>query len=459
MPDMTGRIAVLGLGRSGDAVVRWALSRPGTLASDVAVFVEHDTPALKDAAEAWRSRGVRVELGAQEVPDDGFSLIVASPGIAPGRPLLASARRSGVPVVSELELAYRVARAPFVAITGTNGKTTTTSLVTHLLEGAGRHAQAAGNIGRPALDAATVAGPDGVIVAECSSFQLALTLDFHPRVAVLLNITPDHIDWHGSLEAYAQDKARVFANMTAGDVAIIDVDDPGSAPWAEAVARRGVTVVPVSYAGSTGARVRDGVLVVDVGEGDVPLLRADDLRIRGMHNVSNALAAAAVALALGVPAAAVIDGLRSFAPMEHRLEPVGTVAGVSYVNDSKATNPDAVMKALTAFGEQPVIVLLGGHNKGNDFGPLAEACGRRCRLAVLYGEARDELTAAFRAANAPHRLATGMLDALSVACEAAVAGDVIVLSPACASFDEFENYEQRGRVFATAVSRLAVEGR
>jgi len=452
------RIAVLGLGRSGDAVVRWALGRPGTGPADVAVFVEHDTPRLAEAASAWRAEGVRVGLGADALPDEGWDLVVASPGISPSRPLLRSARLLAVPVISELELAYRLSTAPFVAVTGTNGKTTTTALITHLLRQSGRDAVSVGNIGVPAVAAAPAVAGDGIVVAECSSFQLALTLDFHPRVAILLNITPDHIDWHGSLESYASDKARIFANMGPGDHAVVDVDDAGAAVWADVVAGRGLRVVRVGLSNGD-ARVADGVLTVDVGEGDISLVGADELLIRGGHNISNSLAAAAAALVMGASPDAVREGLRTFEPIEHRLEPVGTVRGVEYVNDSKATNPDAVMKALTAFGSTPVLILLGGRNKGNDFRPLAEACGARCRLAVLYGECRPELEAAFASCGAPFALADSMADALSVASGSALPGEVVLLSPACASFDEFSDYEDRGRRFAAAVARMARETR
>ena len=452
------RVAVLGLGRSGDAVVRWALGRPGASPSDVAVFVEHDTPRLAQSASLLRATGVRVELGAVSVSDEGWDLVVASPGISPSRPLMRSAARLGVPVISELELAYRLSVAPFVAVTGTNGKTTTTALITHLLREDGRNAVSVGNIGVPAVATAPCVGADGVIVAECSSFQLALTLDFHPKVAVLLNITPDHIDWHGSMDAYAADKTKVFANLRPGDVAVIDVDDPGSAGQAASVARRGVQVVHVGLSGGD-ARVEDGLLVVDAGSGGVPLVRVDELLIRGVHNVSNALAASAAALAMGASPDAVRAGLTTFEPIEHRLDPVATIGGVEYVNDSKATNPDAVMKALTAFGSTPLIILLGGRNKGNDFGPLAEACASRCRLAVLYGESRPELETAFGSAGAPHVGAGTMLEALALASAASLPGEVVLLSPACASFDEFSDYEDRGHRFVEGVMRIPGEPR
>jgi len=452
------RIAVLGLGRSGGAVVRWALKRRAAGEDvNVAAFVEHDTPELRVAAEELRTLGAFVTLGASEVPDDGFDLVVASPGIAPHRPLMLSARRLGVPVISEMELAYRVARAPLVAVTGTNGKTTTTALIAHLLTCAGHPAEAVGNIGRPAITVAAEAGPAGVLVAECSSFQLALTLDLKPRIAVLLNITPDHIDWHGSMAVYEADKAKVFANQGAGDTAVIDVDDQGSARWADRVEAAGVLVTRVSRTrlARGGASVVDGVLVVETTACRVPLVRVDELRIRGEHNLSNALAAAAAALALGAMPEDVCTGLRTFAPIEHRLEPAGVIDGVEYVNDSKATNPDAVLKALTAFDERPIIVLLGGRNKGNEFDALAEACAARCRAAVLFGESRPELERAFAASSGEFMVAATLSEAVQTAARTSRPGDVVLLSPACASFDEFSDYEDRGRAFKAMVERMA----
>lgn len=459
MPELTGRIAILGLGRSGEAVVDWALGRPEAAPGSVAVFVEHDTPALREAADLMRGRGVRVSLGASDLGGEAFDLVVASPGIAPHRPLMGAARDTGVPVISELELAYRVARAPFIAVTGTNGKTTTTALIAHLLAAGGIDARVAGNIGRPALGVAREVGADAVIVAECSSFQLALTVEFHPRVAVLLNVTPDHIDWHGSMEAYAADKVRMFANQGVDDTAIVDIDDPGSAAAVGVAGSSGARVLRVSLRGEAEARRADGVLVVDAGAGPEAIVHEGELLIRGAHNVSNALAAAAAAMAFGVEVEAVREGLRTFAPIEHRLDPVATVGGVLFVNDSKATNPDAVLKALTAFDGRPLVVLLGGRNKGNDFDELARACGARCRTSVLYGEARDDLQRSFARAGAAYLLADGMLDALSIGAGLASDGDVVLLSPACASFGEFKDFEDRGRRFAAAVTALGDRAR
>jgi UDP-N-acetylmuramoylalanine--D-glutamate ligase len=450
-------VLVLGLGRSGIATARYlAEERDAGADVTVALLDEGSAPEIEArAAELRAELAIPVSI-AETVAAGQWDLVVASPGIPPGSPLMRSAQTLGVPVVSEVEFAFARARGPFVAITGTNGKTTTTALVAHLLRDAGIPAEAVGNIGSPAIAAVRDAGAAFVLVAEVSSFQLSLTFDFHPRVAVLLNITPDHLDWHGSLEAYEADKAKVFANLVAGDTAVIDVDDPGSAPWADRVEARGVRVVRVTQQGrpAGGAYLQDGILTIEGPGGVIDLVSVEELGIRGRHNVGNALAAAAAALAMGAPAEAVRRGLRDFRPIEHRLEPAGVVAGVEYYNDSKATNPDAVLKALTAFDERPLIVLLGGRNKGNDFAELAGAVAARCETAVLFGESAQELRAAFERTGSDWSVAPTMEAALAIARAAARPGDVVLLSPACASFDEFRSYEHRGAVFKELVSAL-----
>jgi UDP-N-acetylmuramoylalanine--D-glutamate ligase len=421
---------------------------------------EADEPSLGEKAEALRAEGADVALGVSAVPAGPWDLVVASPGIPPHAPIALSALASGSRVISEVELGWRIARAPIVAVAGTNGKTTVTALITHLLRGAGVDARACGNIGGiTVVEAAASAPATAVLVAEVSSFQLALTDRFHPRVAVLLNITPDHLDWHGTLERYAGDKAKVFANMGPGDTAVVDVDDPGSAAKVGDADSTGATVIRVSRLAldSGGASVVDGVLAVDRPDGPVALVAPGELRIRGDHNVSNALAAAAAALALGAGVDDVRRGLETFQPVEHRLEPAGEVGGVRYVNDSKATNPDAVLKALTAFGGEPLILLLGGRNKHNDFHPLARAVAERVKAAVLFGECLPELREAFADLPVTVREAATLVEAVAVAAALAVPGDVVLLSPANASFDEFASYGHRGDEFKHMVAKMSSE--
>lgn len=453
MRDWIGHLVVLGLGASGQAAAEWGLSR----ARDgvrVTVLDSGTGDALAERAASLRERGAEVRLGVDHV--EAGDLVVASPGIRPTAPLMVSARALGVPVISEIELAYRISRAPWITVTGTNGKTTSTALVTHLLREAGLVAEPAGNIGPAAVRVAREVGEAGIIVAEVSSFQLSLTDTFHPRVAALLNITPDHIDYHGSLEAYAAEKAKVFTRQVAGDTAIIDVDDEGSRVLADPVAARGVTVCRVSRttAPADGAYLRGTTLVLEERGVEHALVDIADLRIVGAHNVSNALAAAACARAAGAGIEAIRSGLTSFRPIEHRLEPVRTVDGVEYFNDSKATNPDAVLKALTAFGERPLVLLLGGRNKGVDMRPLAAAVKARTRSVVVFGEAAAELAGAFDAVALPVVSVRALEDAVDAARTLARPGGVVLLSPGCTSFDEFSGYEERGRRFKEIVGRM-----
>lgn len=459
MKPLAGDIAVLGTGVTGAAVSRYVLDEidSGTR-TRLTVYDERDGEQQDIVAQELRRRGAKVVLGASEI-DSGHDLVVASPGIPPSAPLIRSAREQGARVISEIEFAFERSISPWIAVTGTNGKTTVTSLVAHILRGAAMPVECVGNIGDPAISIVGVSGPSTIIVAEVSSFQLALTEAFRPRVAILLNITPDHLDWHGSLEAYSRDKTLIFANMGDGDIAVVDVDDPGSAPHAASLASRGLEVAPISrqMIHPGGAGLAGDSLVIDTPSGQQVLLSRNELRIRGDHNLSNALAAARAVSALGVAPALIADGLRSFVPIAHRLEPVATRSGVEFVNDSKATNPGATRMALTAFADRSVVLMLGGRNKANDFAELCEDV-RGCRAVVAFGESGGEIAAALEGCVTVIR-AVGMRDAVEVAQELALEGDVVLLSPACASFDEFSGYAERGDVFRAAVGAVgAVSG-
>ncbi len=453
-----GDILVIGLGRSGVATARYAIELVARgEATSVTAYDAAQKPDIEQRAESLRALGVRVVLGSDHI-DGAYTVCVASPGIPPHAALMQSAMDCADQVISEIEFAFIESRQQWIAVTGTNGKTTTTALIAHLLEVAGVPARTVGNIGAPAITAVAESDDSEVFVAEVSSFQLSLTRTFRPHVAVLLNVTPDHLDWHGSLEAYTADKMRLFANLSADDLAVIDVDDPGSAACVDAVAQRGVPVsrVALSARHSGGATLVDGMLVLETRGGEVRLCRADELLIRGDHNISNALAAASAAHAFGVGATHLREGLRSFRAIEHRLEPVGCILGVEWFNDSKATNPDAVFKAVDALRDRPFVVLLGGRNKGNDFRPLAERVNGDAKAVVLFGESRAELATAFQGLEVKCVEAVSLADAVAVASELASAGDAVVLSPACASFDEFTSYEHRGAAFKDLVRGMEV---
>lgn len=461
-----GNTLVLGLGRTGESAARYLASLGPDRVASVTLYggasSEEDerTRELEDA-------GVSVTCGTEDVTGS-FDLAVASPGIPMDAAFFRAAEACSREVVSEPELAWRESPERWVAITGTNGKTTTTSLATHLLREGGLAAESVGNIGTPPTEAVPSRAEGGWLVAELSSFQLAETRLFAPRVAVLLNVTPDHLEWHHTMEAYAAAKERAFANLGEGDLAVVSVDDSWCRAVAERCEARGVRTCRLSVAGDPGspcaAFLREGALVVRLDGEEHELVPTSELRIFGLHNAENALAAAAVALEVGVAEKDVRSGLRSFSPIEHRIEPAGTVGGVSFVNDSKATNTDSVEKALTAFPAGTIVLMLGGHDKMTDLASLAAAVCERCRVAVCFGAAGERIASALERA----RLETGaalevdraphLREAFDAAVAAARPGETVLLSPACSSFDEFSNMAERGRLFKELVRGLSGTG-
>jgi UDP-N-acetylmuramoylalanine--D-glutamate ligase len=422
-----GDVCILGLGITGKAVVRYLLAHPG-LASSITIY---DGSCSEDsrAFAASLPKGVEVHLGAAEVKGS-YSLAVASPGIAPHTSLYTSLAASAEEVIGEPELAWRISPKRWIAVTGTNGKTTTTSLIAHLLNGCGFSAQAAGNIGRPCIEAIESRKPGDWIVAELSSYQLHSAHRLAPDVAVLLNITPDHASWHGCHDAYAKAKERLFASMGEHALAVIDTNTEPARAIAE--------------------RLRQGhVRVVSLQDVRLPLADAAELPIKGPHNLANALAASAVAAELGADDASVAAALKSFVPLEHRFEAAGEAGGVAFINDSKATNTDAAIQAVGAFaGTGSAIALFGGHDKGTDLGDLVSACEDAVRVAVCYGACGERFAAAFSAAPGIRvKLAGHLADAFELAVALAEPGETVLLSPACASFDEFTGFEQRGAAF------------
>lgn len=473
-PVCLGRVLVLGLGKSGRACADYLAKLLGTRVESL--FVAGGKSS--ESAEAWavsaRERGAQVVFDCESF-DERFDLCIASPGISQFSDFYRNAQQASCEIISEVEFAWRESASDsrWVAVTGTNGKTTTTAMAEHLLLTAGLKAAAVGNIGDTCIEA-VAAGKTEVYVAEVSSYQLASTALFAPEAAVVLNITPDHLSWHRSHEAYAAAKWRVLANLAfvPGAVAVLcATDDEVRAKIREIKAldaqERGFSYVPVgtkdgvsfdmrrACGSENAAFLDDGVLAVAMGGCEHALVSADALQVKGGHNVENALAAAAAALALGVSDEAVRRGLASFAPLEHRIEPCGEVAGVACYNDSKATNVDAVLKALVAFGEVKPVILLGGRDKGTELEPLLEACNASAKAVVLFGESRPRFEKAFAHAACPVVLAEGLESALDAALGCAHPGDVVLLSPACASFDEFSCFEERGEVFKALVAKRA----
>ncbi len=446
------RVVVLGLGKSGAAAVELLV------ASGARVTGTDSRPEMAFAIEApaWRARGARLVLGDNPAAlADDADLIVTSPGVHPHHPLLAAARARGVAIWAELELGFRAARAPVVAVTGTNGKTTTTHLVGALIAESGRPVAVAGNVGNPLSAAAPVIPADGFLAVEASSYQLEGIDRFHPRAAIILNLTPDHLEHHGDFESYRRAKARIYSRMEADDALVLVADEPELGAYRRA-SRAQLLEVSVARPVPRGAWLDAGRLWARVaGAESIPLLRADELPIPGLHNVTNALAAAAAALAVGIEADAVSRGLARFRGLPHRLETVATARGVRFVNDSKSTNVASLLVALEAL-PGPLVLIAGGLDKGTDLAPLVPLVRDRVRSLVLIGQAADRFEAALGGATAVRRAGT-LEEAARAALALAAHGDTILLSPACASFDQFRDYEDRGDQFREITRRIAAE--
>jgi UDP-N-acetylmuramoylalanine--D-glutamate ligase len=419
----TGKVFVAGMGVTGQAVAR-RLGERG-----VGVMTFDDRPGLGDSG-----------LDAVDAAD----LVVVSPGIPESHAVYRRAAAAGVAVVSEIELAFQWATAPIVAVTGTNGKTTVTTVVAAMLREGGRRAVAAGNIGLPLIDvvAGAAADPADVIVAEVSSFQLQYTQSFRPSVAVWLNFAQDHLDWHATLDDYAKAKARIWRN--GYDAAVANGDDPVVMSYAPSDA----ATFSLRASGGADWHVSDGVLL---GPGGVEIIPADQLPRALPHDIANSLAACAAAVAAGAPLDACRSVLRSFEGLPHRVSLVSDAGGVRWYDDSKATTPASVVAALQGF--ESVVLIAGGRNKGLDLGPLAAEAGR-VKAVVAIGDAADEVARAFEGVR-PVVTAGSMDEAVALAGDRAEPGDVVLLSPGCASFDWYGNYGERGDDFARAVRQRA----
>ena len=445
-PLPAGPYLIVGLARSGTAAAL-ALRQRG----EEVIGWDAGGPAARDlAATAGRlsSAGVEVVL---DVSGNGLAAragaVVKSPGVPPDIPILQAARARGLPVLGELELAWRLLDNPFVAVTGTNGKTTTTEWIGHIHRVAGRPVAVAGNVGTAACTLVGAVSAEATVICEASSFQLEDTSAFAPEVAVLLNLTPDHLDRHGSFAAYRAAKLRIFANQGDGDVAVVPTGfelGPGGAGR-----RIHFGPSPGGAADETGLFEREGQL----WWAGRPLVAVDRLALPGEHNRQNAMAAAAACLAGGIEREAVAEGLQTFAGVPHRLEPVADRHGVRWINDSKATNVASAAVALRSFPGR-VHLIAGGRGKGQDFRPLAPLVGERCAAVYLIGEAAGELAEALVGTGVPVHRVGDLGRAVEAARRAAVPGEVVLLSPACASFDQYPDFEARGEHFRALVEEL-----
>jgi UDP-N-acetylmuramoylalanine--D-glutamate ligase len=437
------RVTVVGMARSGIAAAR-ALHALGAL-----VTVTDKKPLDQLAAQVKALGGVGVTIVAGGHPERIFfetDLIVLSPGVPKIAPIL-EAQRHGVRVISELELAWQLSDAPYVGITGTNGKSTVTTLVGLMLARAKKKVLVAGNIGNALTEDIALLRDRDWIVAELSSFQLEDIVTFRPRVAAILNVTQDHLDRYHSVDEYGEAKARIFLNQRKEDLLVLNFDDPLVKSYA---LRTSATVVPFSrlLRFSPGACVLNGYLTVH----NKRIIHVKEIRITGVHNLENSLAAAALAMSAGADPKSVAAVLREFPGLEHRLEFVRKKGGVTYINDSKGTNVGAVVKSVEGFTD-PVILIAGGLDKGSDFSPLYGLFKQKVKLLVLIGKAADKM-AKVLGTSTETVFAKTLQDAVQLASKRAKRGDVVLLSPACASFDMFKDFEDRGRQFKEAVKAL-----
>jgi len=444
-PLPPGPYLVVGLARSGSAIAALLAERGETVSG-----VDSDAP---EEAAGLGDSGVEVSLGVDGTRQlDRARTVIKSPGVPQDAPVIRAARERGLEVTGELELAWRLIPNAFRAVTGTNGKTTTTELLGHLYRTAGTPVAVAGNVGTPLASLVGVVDPDATVVCECSSFQLEDTNYFGPECAVFINLAPDHLDRHGTLEEYLAAKLRIFANQGNDDAAVYNGDTPELRGRDLGGCGRRVRFCPVEGEAADPdceLSLRDGVIFA----ADEPLMRADELQLLGAHNVENAMAAAAAALASGLPRDAVAEGLRSFAGVRHRLERVRERDGVLYVNDSKATNVASALAGIRAF-EGGVRLIAGGRPKQESFAPLVDAVRDRCVAAYLIGEAAERLAGELDPAGV-ELIESGTLEnAVEAASSAAKPGEVVLLSPACASFDDFKDFEERGDRFRELVEAL-----
>ena len=451
--DVKGkRVLVVGLGKSGVASAQFLAAR----GARVTVSDTRSQNELKTQIPALLDRGIAVETGVHgERTFRDQDMIVVSPGVPSDLPQLVRARAQGIPVIGEIELAARFLKGKIVAITGSNGKTTTTTLCGELIASASQRTLVGGNIGTPVILLVDDSTDDTVNVIEVSSFQLETIETFHPYIAVVLNITPDHLDRHGSMEAYTAAKARIFENQRGSDFSVLNLDDPGSA------ALRSRTKGQLCWftrkqqlsGEQMGSFVRDGQICWRDGMHEQAIMPASEIPLKGAHNLENVLASVAVGRLCGCDAVSIRAAVQKFKAVEHRLQYIATVGGVEYYNDSKATNVDATIKAIESFPGN-IHLILGGKDKDSDYTLMNHLLRERVKRVYTIGSAAEKIRSHVQ--SAVEVLPCKTLDsAVERAHDLAKSGDIVLLAPACSSFDQFENYEHRGRTFRTLVERMA----
>jgi UDP-N-acetylmuramoylalanine--D-glutamate ligase len=450
--DLKGkRVLVVGLGKSGVAAALFMQARGARVT--ISDAKAEDDLQLRGDIPQLLEKGIAVEAGGHgERTFRNQDLIVVSPGVPINVPQLEQARSLGIPVIGEIELASTFLSGHIVAITGSNGKTTTTALCGEVLSAGGLHALVGGNIGTPAISFVGQATPDSYVVLEVSSFQLETIRTFHPEISVVLNVTPDHLDRHGSMSTYIGAKARIFENQTPSDHAVLNADDAVCARLAHDLRPR-VHWFSRLHEVEQGAYVRHGKIIWRDQNGEREVMAADEMQLKGAHNLENVLAAVCVGMICQCAPEQIRRAVGGFKAVEHRLEYVATIHGVQYYNDSKATNVDATVKALESFPGN-IHLILGGKDKGSPYTVMNELLRERVKRVYTIGAAAAKIESQI-AGTVPMVRAETLENAIRRAAEAATPGDIVLLAPACASFDQFQSYEHRGQVFKDVVRALA----
>lgn len=455
---MSEKILVIGAARSGVAVSKLLMDNGKAVVltdnrpEDVVLA---EFPQVRETLAELEEKGIETVFGRQI--DTGvineIDRVVTSPGVPLTIPIIAEAYRCGVPVIGEAELAYCMTKAPFVAITGTNGKTTTTTLTGEIFKNSGRKTYTVGNIGDPISNYVMEAAPEDVFVTEISAFQLETINKFRPVASAILNLSPDHMDRYGTMENYIAAKARIFENQRGEDFLVLNADD-------EQVCELGRQAQCRKYYFSLDKKVAQGAYAMDGGifindnESVIPICRIEEMGIKGPHNVQNALAATVLAYFMGVDVVSIAETLKSFGGVEHRQEFVANIGGVDYINDSKGTNTNAAIVALNAM-TKPVILIAGGYDKKEDYSEFIEVVRKKVKRMVLVGATASQIEETAESQGYYNTVRVGDYDeAVKVASECAAPGDVVLLSPACASWDMFDNFEIRGQVFKDLVKRI-----
>lgn len=452
MTQWTGKtVLVVGMARSGIAAVQLLLeSGAQVLLNDL-----HDLPSFEGKLDALIEGGAHPHLGeACRTLLDGIDAMVISPGVPIDAPFVKEAKEKGIPVIGELELGFLACACPVYAITGTNGKTTTTTLLGEIFKNAGKLVAVVGNIGIPFASVAAKMKPEDVVVCEVSSFQLESVQRFQPACAALLNITEDHLNRHGTMEIYAKMKQRIFENQKAGDVAVLNYDDAAVRAMADSIPAK-VAWFSRKETVSYGAFLEEEQIVFGTPESHRTVCSIEDVKIPGAHNLENALAATAMAASCGVQLPIIRHTLRTFSGVEHRIEFVGEINGVRYINDSKGTNVDATIKAVEAM-KQPTVLLLGGYDKHADFAPLAKVIlDSKVHSIVVLGQTKEQIKTQLSQAGITRiHEANSFEEAVKIARDVAQYGENVLLSPACASFDMFSCFEERGETFKKLVGQI-----